>query len=120
MTLEMAIEKYERKRERSARRMEAYRRLAGWLRELEGLRSGGRWIPVEEASPAGHETYNITYGNRTGLHCDSAVYNPSLKKWFWDESEETEVARRIYAWRPLPEPYRPPAYSMAAGEGEGE
>ena len=41
MTLEMAIEKYERKRERSARRMEAYRRLAGWLRELEGLRSGG-------------------------------------------------------------------------------
>ncbi len=45
MTLEMAIEKYERKRERSARRMEAYRRLAGWLRELEGLRSGGEMDP---------------------------------------------------------------------------
>ncbi len=65
------------------------------------------WIPVGERLPEKHESYNITYHNKYGIQCDTAIYNPEHEAWYWDEGEFELVESKITAWQTLPEPYNP-------------
>lgn len=64
------------------------------------------WIPVEERLPEEHKLYDITFKNSAGVHSDSAVYNPYLKRWLWDDSETELVENEVLAWAEKREPYR--------------
>lgn len=48
------------------------------------------WIPCSERLPEEHKLYDITFKNSAGIHSDSAIYNPYLKRWLWD-ADETEL-----------------------------
>lgn len=63
------------------------------------------WIPVNERMPKEHKQYDITTRNVTGIHSDSAIYNPRINKWFWDELEISEVSIEILAWAEKRKPY---------------
>ena len=45
------------------------------------------WVPCGERMPEEHKLYDITFRNDAGIHSDSAIYNPFLKRWLWDSDE---------------------------------
>lgn len=65
------------------------------------------WIPCSERLPEGHKLYDITFKNSAGIHSDSAIYNPYLKRWLWDADETELVENEIFAWAEKREPYQP-------------
>ena len=65
------------------------------------------WIPVSERLPEEHKQYDITFKNSAGIHSDSAIYNPYLKRWLWDADETELVENEILAWAEKREPYQP-------------
>ena len=65
------------------------------------------WIPCSERLPEEHELYDITFKNSAGIHSDSAIYNPYLKRWLWDADETELVENEILAWAEKREPYHP-------------
>lgn len=64
------------------------------------------WIPVEERLPEEHKLYDITFANSAGIHSDSAIYNPYLKRWLWDADETELVENEVLAWAEKREPYQ--------------
>lgn len=67
----------------------------------------GCWIPCSERLPEEHKLYDITFKNSAGIHSDSAIYNPYLKRWLWDADETELVENEILAWAEKREPYQP-------------
>lgn len=65
------------------------------------------WIPIEEGLPEEHKLYDITFRNSVGIHSDSAIFIPSIRKWFWDADETEFVENEILAWAEKREPYQP-------------
>ena len=65
------------------------------------------WIPCSERLPEEHKLYDITFKNSAGIHSDSAIYNPYLKRWLWDADETELVENEILAWAEKREPYQP-------------
>lgn len=65
------------------------------------------WIPVKERLPEEHKLYDITHKNEAGIHSDSAIFNPYLKRWLWDADETELVEAEVLAWAEKREPYRP-------------
>lgn len=65
------------------------------------------WIPCSERLPEEHKLYDITFKNSAGIHSDSAIYNPYLKRWLWDADETELVENEIFAWAEKREPYQP-------------
>lgn len=63
------------------------------------------WIPAEERLPEEHKLYDITFKNSAGIHSDSAIYNPYLKRWLWDADETELVEAKVLAWAEKREPY---------------
>lgn len=68
---------------------------------------GGGWIACEDRLPEEHKLYDITFKNSAGIHSDSAIYNPYLKRWLWDADETELVENKVLAWAEKREPYRP-------------
>lgn len=64
------------------------------------------WIPCSERLPEEHKLYDITFKNSAGIHSDSAIYNPYLKRWLWDADETELVENEVLAWAEKREPYR--------------
>ena len=64
------------------------------------------WIPCSERLPEEHKLYDITFKNSAGIHSDSAIYNPYLKRWLWDADETELVENEILAWAEKREPYQ--------------
>ena len=64
------------------------------------------WIPCSERLPEEHKLYDITFKNSAGIHSDSAIYNPYLKRWLWDADETELVENEIFAWAEKREPYQ--------------
>ena len=64
------------------------------------------WIPCSERMPEEHKLYDITFKNSAGIHSDSAIYNPYLKRWLWDADETELVENEILAWAEKREPYQ--------------
>lgn len=56
------------------------------------------WIPCSERLPEEHALYDITFRNSAGIHSDSAIYNPYLKRWLWDADETELVENEVLAW----------------------
>lgn len=73
--------------------------------ETEKYNNG--WIPCSERLPEEHKLYDITFKNSAGIHSDSAIYNPYLKRWLWDADETELVENEILAWAEKREPYQP-------------
>ena len=65
------------------------------------------WISCSERLPEEHKLYDITFKNSAGIHSDSAIYNPYLKRWLWDADETELVENEILAWAEKREPYQP-------------
>ena len=65
------------------------------------------WILCSERLPEEHKLYDITFKNSAGIHSDSAIYNPYLKRWLWDADETELVENEIFAWAEKREPYQP-------------
>lgn len=65
------------------------------------------WIPASERLPEEHKLYDITFRNSVGIHSDSAIFIPSIRKWFWDADETEFVENEILAWAEKREPYQP-------------
>ena len=65
------------------------------------------WIACSEMLPEEHKLYDITFKNSAGIHSDSAIYNPYLKRWLWDADETELVENEILAWAEKREPYQP-------------
>lgn len=84
--------------------------LKKWLVELKEYRERssdcGGWIACEERLPEEYKLYDITFENSAGIHSDSAIYNPYLKKWLWDADETELVENKVLAWAEKREPYR--------------
>lgn len=64
------------------------------------------WIPCSERLPNEHKLYDITFRNSAGIHSDSAIYNPHLKRWLWDADETELVENEVLAWAEKREPYQ--------------
>ena len=64
------------------------------------------WIACSEMLPEEHKLYDITFKNSAGIHSDSAIYNPYLKRWLWDADETELVENEILAWAEKREPYQ--------------
>ena len=75
------------------------------VKEIEENNNG--WIPCSEQLPEEHKLYDITFKNSAGIHSDSAIYNPYLKRWLWDADETELVENEILAWAEKREPYQP-------------
>ena len=75
------------------------------VKEIEENHSG--WIPCSERLPKEHKLYDITFRNSAGIHSDSAIYNPYLKRWLWDADETELVENEVLAWAEKREPYQP-------------
>ena len=73
--------------------------------EAEQYNNG--WIPCSEQLPEEYKLYDITFKNSAGIHSDSAIYNPYLKRWLWDADETELVENEILAWAEKREPYQP-------------
>ena len=71
--------------------------------EAEQYNNG--WIPCSERLPEEYKLYDITFKNSAGIHSDSAIYNPYLKRWLWDADETELVENEILAWAEKREPY---------------
>ena len=65
------------------------------------------WISCSERLPEEHKLYDITFTNSAGIHSESAIYNPYLKKWLWDADETELVENEVLAWAEKREPYQP-------------
>lgn len=70
------------------------------------LKNNNGWIPCSERLPEEHKLYDITFKNSAGIHSDSAIYNPYLKRWLWDADETELVESEVLAWAEKREPYR--------------
>lgn len=68
---------------------------------------GGGWIACEDRMPEEHKLYDITFENSVGIHSDSAIYNPYLKRWLWDADKTELVENKVLAWAEKREPYHP-------------
>lgn len=75
--------------------------------EAANMDNGGGWIACEDRLPEEHKLYDITFENSVGIHSDSAIYNPYLKRWLWDADETELVENKVLAWAEKREPYRP-------------
>lgn len=64
------------------------------------------WIPCSERLPEEHKQYDITTKNEVGIHSDTAIYNPFLGMWFWDEAESEHIEIEVLAWAEKREPYQ--------------
>lgn len=73
--------------------------------EAEQYNNG--WIPCSERLPEEHKQYDITTKNEVGIHSDTAIYNPFLGIWFWDEAESKHIEIEVLAWAEKREPYQP-------------
>ena len=73
--------------------------------EAEQYNNG--WISCSERLPEEYKLYDITFKNSAGIHSDSAIYNPYLKRWLWDADETELVENEILAWAEKREPYQP-------------
>ena len=73
--------------------------------EAEQYNNG--WISCSDRLPEEHNLYDITFKNSAGIHSDSAIYNPYLKRWLWDADETELVENEILAWAEKREPYQP-------------
>jgi len=67
----------------------------------------GEWIPCSERLPEEHKLYDITTKNEAGIHSDSAIFNPYLKRWLWDADETELVEIEVLAWAEKRQPYKP-------------
>ena len=65
------------------------------------------WIPCSERLPEEHKLYDITTKNEVGIHSDTAIYNPFVGMWFWDESESKHIEIEVLAWKEKDKPYHP-------------
>lgn len=74
------------------------------VKEIEDNHNG--WIPCSEQLPEEHKQYDITTKNEVGIHSDTAIYNPFVGMWFWDESESKHIEIEILAWAEKREPYQ--------------
>ena len=79
------------------------------MREIDRLavEYNNGWIACSEMLPEEHKLYDITFKNSAGIHSDSAIYNPYLKRWLWDADETELVENEILAWAEKREPYQP-------------
>ena len=75
------------------------------VKEIEENHNG--WIPCSEWLPEEHKQYDITTKNDVGIHSDTAIYNPFLGMWFWDEAESKHIEIEVLAWAEKREPYQP-------------
>ena len=75
------------------------------IKEVKQSYNNG-WIPCSEKLPDEHKLYDITFKNDAGIHSDSAIYNPYLKRWFWDADETELVESKIIAWAEKRQPYK--------------
>lgn len=75
------------------------------VKEIEENHNG--WIPVSERLPEEHKQYDITTKNEAGIHSDTAIYNPFVGMWFWDEVENKPIEIEVLAWAEKREPYQP-------------
>ena len=75
------------------------------VKEIEENHNG--WIPCSEWLPEEHKQYDITTKNEVGIHSDTAIYNPFLGMWFWDEAESKHIEIEVLAWAEKREPYQP-------------
>lgn len=73
--------------------------------EAAGYNNG--WIPCSERLPEEHKQYDITTKNEAGIHSDTAIYNPFVGMWFWDEVENKPIEIEVLAWTEKREPYQP-------------
>lgn len=67
----------------------------------------GGWIPCSERLPEEHKLYDITTKNEAGIHSDSAIFNPYLKRWLWDADETELVKIEVLAWKEKRQSYKP-------------
>ena len=74
------------------------------VKEIEENNNG--WISCSERLPEEHKLYDITFKNSAGIHSDSAIYNPYLKRWLWDADETELVENEILAWAEKRETYQ--------------
>ena len=65
------------------------------------------WIPCSERLPEEHKQYDITTKNEAGIHSDTAIYNPFVGMWFWDEVENKPIEIEVLAGAEKREPYQP-------------
>lgn len=82
-------------------------KLAAANMERSDRHCGGGWISCEDRLPEEHKLYDITFENSVGIHSDSAIYNPYLKRWLWDADETELVENKVLAWAEKREPYHP-------------
>ena len=75
------------------------------VKEIEENHNG--WIPCSERLPEEHKQYDITTKNEVGIHSDTAIYNPFVGMWFWDESESKHIEIEVLAWAEKRESYQP-------------
>lgn len=75
------------------------------VKEIEENHNG--WIPCSERLPEEHKQYDITTKNDAGIHSDTAIYNPFVGMWFWDEAENKPIGIEVLAWAEKREPYQP-------------
>ena len=73
---------------------------------ITALQNQPVWIPVSERLPEEHKQYDITTKNEVGIHSDTAIYNPFLGMWFWDEAESEHIEIEVLAWAEKREPYQ--------------
>ena len=81
-------------------------------------KANNSWIPCSKELPEEHKLYDITFKNSTGIHSDSAIYNPYLKRWLWDADETELVENEVLAWAEKREPYRRKRCEDAKGDTE--
>ena len=65
------------------------------------------WISCSERLPEEHKQYDITTKNEVGIHSDTAIYNPFVGMWFWDESESKHIEIEVLAWAEKRDSYQP-------------
>lgn len=103
---------------------EEHRQLAEWLSKLQKYEDTGLtpeeimdgkmltgWIPVEEGLPEKNATYCLVTTTRSP-RIEMAWYLGG--DWYWNNSDAKMGG--VFAWMPLPEPYRPEALRKAGAE----
>lgn len=75
-----------------------HEQLASWLTELQERREADRWIPVSERLPEKEGDYLV----------DCKERHFAIEHFYFSIADRTPYwsgMRKVYAWRPLPEPY---------------